>query len=217
VTRAPSASVRFPEVTMAFWISRVSVTIPGEIVGQMLNQMYLHRSGRVIVATLLCFIATLMLRRGTRALLQVTFWSAVFWMSILSAVLAEAIDTSMGVGDIGAILLIAILLVFSFLISYRMTRTISAPADSPSNEAFFWATAALAQTFGSASADWIIDPGGPGCGRALIAITLGILATIGLYAYTRISRAVLFWIAFTLSGTGAALGGHIIANSFVAT
>jgi uncharacterized membrane-anchored protein len=108
VTRAPSASVRFPEVTMAFWISRVSVTIPGEIVGQMLNQMYLHRSGRVIVATLLCFIATLMLRRGTRALLQVTFWSAVFWMSILSAVLAEAIDTSMGVGDIGAILLIAI-------------------------------------------------------------------------------------------------------------
>jgi uncharacterized membrane-anchored protein len=98
-----------------------------------------------------------------------------------------------------------------------MTRTISAPADSPSNEAFFWATATLAQTFGSASADWIIDPGGPGCGRALIAITLGILATIGLYAYTRISRAVLFWIAFTLSGTGAALGGHIIANSFVAT
>ena len=217
MTRAPSASARFPEVTMAFWISRVSVTIPGEIVGQMLNQMYLHRSGRVIVATLLCFIATLMLRRGTRALLQVTFWSR--------RVLDEYTECGAGGGnrhlDGGGRhrrnSADCHLLVFSFLISYRMTRTISAPADSPSNEAFFWATAALAQTFGSASADWIIDPGGPGCGRALIAITLGILATIGLYAYTRISRAGLFWIAFTLSGTGAALGGHIIANSFVAT
>jgi uncharacterized membrane-anchored protein len=128
-------------------------------------------------------------------------------------VLAEATDISMGVGDIGAILLIAILLIFSFVICCRLTGNLPGPTDGSNVRGFFWATAMLAQTAASACADWIVDPSGPSEHLSVAAIALGIVATIGLYLWTRMPRAVLFWYAFVLSGTGAALGGHAVGTS----
>jgi uncharacterized membrane-anchored protein len=119
----------------------------------------------------------------------------------------------MGVGDIGAILLIAILLIFSFVICCRLTGNLPGPMDSSNVRGFFWATAMLAQTVASACADWIIDPGGPSERLAISVIALGIAATIGIYSCTRMPRSVLFWAAFVLSGTVAALGGHVVLKS----
>jgi uncharacterized membrane-anchored protein len=141
------------------------------------------------------------------------FWSAAFLLSVLGAVLAGATDISMGGGDIGAILLIAILLIFSFVICYRLTGILPGPTNGPNDRGFFWATAMLAQAVASACADWIMDPGGPSERLAIAVIALGIAATIGLHLCTRMPRSVLFWFAFVLSGTGAALGGHVVMKS----
>jgi uncharacterized membrane-anchored protein len=119
----------------------------------------------------------------------------------------------MGVGDIGTVLLIAILLIFSFVICYRLTGHLPSPTDGSNVRGFFWTTAMLAQTVASACADWIIDPSGPWERLTLAVIALGIVATIGLYSCTRMPRSILFWFAFVLSGTGAALGGHVVVNS----
>jgi hypothetical protein len=129
------------------------------------------------------------------------------------AVLAEATDVSMGIGDIGAVLLIAILLIFSFVICYRLTGHLPGPTDGSNVRGFFWTTAMLGQTVASACADWVLDPGGPPERVAIAVIALGIAATIGLYLFTRVPRAVLFWSAFVLSGTVAALGGHFVMKS----
>jgi uncharacterized membrane-anchored protein len=141
------------------------------------------------------------------------FWSAAFLLSLLGAVLAEAADVSMGIGDLGPLLLIATLLIFSFVICYRLTGNLPGPTDGSDVRGFFWATAMLAQTVASAGADWIIDPGGPSERLAIAVIALGIAATIGVYSYTRMPRSVLFWAAFVLSGTVAALGGHAVLKS----
>ncbi|WP_157450369.1 hypothetical protein [Bradyrhizobium sp. ARR65] len=61
--------------------------------------------------------------------------------------------------------------------------------------------------------DWIIDPGGPSERLAIAVIAIGIAATVGLYLCTPIPRSVLFWSAFDLSGTWAALGGHVLMKS----
>jgi uncharacterized membrane-anchored protein len=202
-----------PEFSAAFWTNWLLAAMAGEIAGHALNHIYLHRSGRVIVALMMCFVAISILQGATRWLPRVIFWSAAFLLSLLGAVLAEATDVSMGVGDIGAILLIAILLIFSFVICYRLTGNLPGPTDRSNVRGFFWATAMLAQTVASACADWIIDPGGPSERLAIAAIALGIAATIGLCLCTRLPRSVLFWSAFVLSGTGAALGGHVVVKS----
>jgi uncharacterized membrane-anchored protein len=164
----------------------------------------------VIVALMLCFLAMPVLQGMTRGLPRMIFWSAAFLLSLLGAVLAETTDISMGVGDNGAILLIAILFIFSFVICYRLTGNLPGPADGSDVRGFFWTTAMLAQTIASACADWIIDPGGPPERLAIVVIALGIAAAIGIYSFTRMPRSVLFWPAFVLSGTVAALAGHLV-------
>jgi uncharacterized membrane-anchored protein len=153
------------------------------------------------------------LQGTTRWLPRMIFWSVASLLSLLGAVLAQATDISMGVGDIGAILLIAILLIFSFVICYRLTGNLPGPTDGSNVRGFFWATAMLAQTVASACADWIVEPGGPSARLAIAVIALGIAATIGVYSCTRMPRSVLFWAAFVLSGTVAALGGHVVPKS----
>jgi uncharacterized membrane-anchored protein len=215
--RDATPSARFsivPEVSAAFWASWLLAAMVGEIAGLALNQIYLHRSGRVIVALMLCFLAMSILQGATRRLPRTIFWSGAFLLSLVGAVLAEATDVSMGIGEIGAILLIAILLIFSFVIGYRLTGNLPGPMDGFHVRGFFWTTAMLAQTVASACADWIIDPGGPSERLAIAVIALGTAATIGAYSCTRMPRPVLlFWSAFVLSGTAAALAGHVVLKS----
>jgi uncharacterized membrane-anchored protein len=130
----------------------------GEIAGHALNHIYPHRSGRVIVALMMCLVATSMLQGASRRLPMMTFWSAAFLLSLLGIVLAEATDVSMGVGDIGAALFIAILLTFSFLICSRLTGNLPGPMDGSNVRGFFWATAMLAQTVASACAEGAPPP-----------------------------------------------------------
>ncbi|RXG86222.1 hypothetical protein [Bradyrhizobium vignae] len=196
-----------PDVTIAFWRNRVLAAAGGGILGEALNRIYLHRSGRVIVALLLCFSGALVLRAATRQFRRATFWSAMFAAGVLSAVLARTIDEALGLGDAAASLQIVPLLVISFVICYRKTGAFGALTDRPVDELFFWPIAAIAQTLASALADWTVDPGGPGYGRALPVIAFGLLTTIALALFTRVPRAALFWIVFLLTGLGAALGG----------
>ena len=211
---APSVGTSIvPEFSAAFWINWVLAAMAGEIAGHALNHIYLHRSGRVIVVLMVCFLAMSILQGATRRLPRMIFWSAAFLLSLLGAVLARTTDISMGGGDIGAILLIAVLLIFSFVICYRLTGDLPGPTNVSNVRGFFWATALLAQTLASACADWILDPGGPSEPIAIAVIALGVAATIGLRSCTRMPGSVLFWSIFVLSGTGAALGGHVVLRS----
>ena len=199
-----------PDFSAVFWTYWFLAAMSGEIAGNALNHIYLHRSGRVIVALMLCFLAVSILQGTPLRLPRTMFWSAAFLLSVLGAVLAQATDISVGIGDIGAIALIDILFIFSFVICYRLTGTFPGPTDRSNVRGFFWTTAMLAQTVASACADWIVDPGGPSPHLAIAVIALGIAATIGLYSCTRIPRTLLFWAAFVLSGTAAALGGNVV-------
>jgi uncharacterized membrane-anchored protein len=201
-----------PEFSVTFWTNWPLAAMAGEIAGRALNHIYLHRSGRVIIALMLCFLAMSILQGAIRWVPRMMFWSAAFLLSVMGAVLAEATDISMGVGDIGPILLIAILLIFSFVICYRLNGNLPGPTDGSNVRGFFWASAMLAQTVASACANWIIDPGGPSERLAIAVIALAIAATIGVYSCTRMPSPILFWSAFLLLGTVAALGGHAVLS-----
>jgi len=59
-TRNGTPSVRtsiVPEFAAASWTYWLVAAMTGEIAGHALDHIYLHRSGRVIVALMLCFLA----------------------------------------------------------------------------------------------------------------------------------------------------------------
>jgi predicted branched-subunit amino acid permease len=104
-TRNGTQSVRtniVTELSAGFWTSWLLAAIAGEMAGQILYHVYPHRSGRVIIALLMCFLATSILQGASRRLPRMMFWSAALSLSLLGAVLARTTDISMGGGDIGA-------------------------------------------------------------------------------------------------------------------
>ena len=79
--------------------------------------------------------------------------------------------------------------------------------NTPRVEIFYWITITFSQTLGTALGDWMADDAGVGFlgGVGIFGAALAVVAA--LYFWTRISRVVLFWVAFILTRPlGATLG-----------
>jgi uncharacterized membrane-anchored protein len=69
---------------------------------------------------------------------------------------------------------------------------------TPKVEAFYWAAITFSQTLGTALGDWMADSG-LGYGGGALVFAAGLAVIIGLYFSTKVSRVLLFWVAFILS------------------
>lgn len=113
------------------------------------------------------------------------------------------------------------LVLASLAIWYWSERTISVDTVStPKVELFYWTTITFSQTLGTALGDWMAaDASDPAAttgalglgyvgGAMVFAAALAVVAA--LYFWTRVSRVVLFWIAFILTRPlGATVGDFL--------
>jgi len=114
----------------------------------------------------------------------------------------------MGIGYAGgSALLFACVMVI--LIVWRLTcGTVSVVnITSARMEGFYWATILASNTLGTALGDFVSDALGFGFAGGAVFFTGLIFCIALLYAFTRISHALLFWAAFILTRPlGATLG-----------
>ncbi|WP_406707180.1 hypothetical protein [Tunturiibacter gelidoferens] len=76
---------------------------------------------------------------------------------------------------------------------------------TPKAEMFYWLTILFSNTLGIALGDWTSEGTGFGGGVFLFIVLLAVIAA--LYFFTKISRTVLFWMAFILTRPlGASMG-----------
>jgi uncharacterized membrane-anchored protein len=206
-------SPTLPRVTLAFWATKLLVTVPAEMIGQIINQW-----GKLLLwpatATLIivAFVGAAGCRIASVRLAGGAFWTATFGITILTTVLAERVDITLGIGDVPACLHLAIVLLLCFVLDYRITGTVPMLPYGWRQEPFFWTGAVLAQMFASAVADWLLDPGGPGVGLAVGPLAAGILMASALYFFKPVSRAIVFWAAFVLAGVAGALAGQMLLD-----
>ncbi|HZT52705.1 MAG TPA: hypothetical protein VFA22_12255, partial [Stellaceae bacterium] len=81
---------------------------------------------------------------------------------------------------------------------------------TPRAEAFYWAAITVSQTLGTALGDWMADSGGLGYGGGALVFAAGIVAAVGLYFWTSVSRVLLFWATFILTRPlGATVGDFL--------
>ena len=202
-----------PGVTLVFWAARLLVTVPAQMIGQIINQwgkplLWPATAALIIVA----FAGAAGGRIASVRLAGAAFWTATFGVTVLTTVLAERLDQTLGIGDIPACLHLAVVLLICFVLDYRITGTVPMLPYGWRQEPFFWAVAVLAQMFASAVADWLLDPGGPGAGLAVGPLAAGILMASALYFFKLVSRAIVFWAAFVLAGVAGALAGQMLLD-----
>ncbi len=206
-----STRSKVPEVTLAFWITKVLATTLGETggdaVSMSMNLGYLVASIIFLVVFAVAVSAQVKSRRFSAPL----YWLTIVATTTVGTTMADFADRSLGIGYAGGASLLLALLVTSLWVWYHTLGSIDvATVETPKVEMFYWTTIMFSQTLGTALGDWVADSAGLGYldSALLFGALLAVLAAA--YAWTRISRTLLFWAAFVLTRPLGAVVGDFL-------
>ena len=208
---AEQSLTKVPEVTLIFWMIKIAATTLGETGGDAVSMSmhlgYLVGTGIFAVLFLLAVAAQI----KAKAFHPFLYWTTIIATTTVGTTLADYADRSLGIGYAGGASLLFTLLMLSLFVWYWSLGTISvASVSSPKAELFYWVTIMFSQTLGTALGDWTADTAGLGYdGGALIFSALLALVAVAYYR-SRVSRTVLFWIAFVLTRPLGAVVGDFL-------
>jgi len=208
---ASEGTSKVPEVTLGFWIVKILATTLGETGGDAvtmsMNLGYLV--GTAIFAAI--FAAAVAAQMGARRFHPLLYWTVILATTTVGTTLADFVDRSLGIGYLGGTSLLAALLVASLAIWYRTMGTVSiASINSKRAETFYWVTIMFSQTLGTALGDWMADSTGLGYAGGALVFAAGLAVTTAACFWTKVSRTVLFWVAFVLTRPlGATVGDFL--------
>src|SRR5467141_398571 len=190
-------TTKVPEVTLGFWIIKILATTLGETGGDAvtmsMNLGYL--AGTAIFAAI--FAAAVATQINAKRFHPFLYWTVIVATTTVGTTLADFVDRSLKIGYLGGSSLLAALLVASLALWHRTMGTVSiASINSKSAETFYWVTIMFSQTLGTALGDWTADSTGLGYAGGALAFAAGLAVVTAAYFWTKISRTVLFWVAF---------------------
>lgn len=210
-----NAVAKVPAVTLGFWLIKIAATTLGETGGDWvtmsLNLGYLVGTG--IFAALFVVLVALQVRSSRFH--AFVYWATIVATTTLGTTMADFFDRSIGVGYPGGASIVGLLLVASLFAWHRVEGTVAiASVATPRAEWFYWVTILFSQTLGTALGDWTAgdDRGGLALGYENAALIFGgaLLVVAALYLWTRVSRTLLFWLAFVLTRPlGATVGDFL--------
>lgn len=203
--------IKVPEVTLLFWLIKIAATTLGETGGDAvtmsMNLGYLIGTGIFAIVFLVAVSAQI----RARAFHPVLYWVTIVATTTVGTTMADFADRSLGIGYAGGSSALFLLLLISLATWYRTMGSVSVGAvSSPKAEMFYWVTIMFSQTLGTALGDWTASTAGLGYeGSALVfGALLGLVAAA--YYWTRLSRTLLFWVAFILTRPLGAVVGDFL-------
>jgi uncharacterized membrane-anchored protein len=202
---------KVPAVTLTFWIIKIAATTLGETggdaVSMSMNLGYLV--GSAIFLTL--FVAAVAVQISAKQFHPLLYWATIIATTTLGTTVADFADRSLGIGYAGGSSILLVLLAASLLIWNRSLGSVSVDTvNSRKAETYYWITILFSQTLGTALGDWTADTEGLGYGGGVLVFAglLGLVAAA--YFLTKISRTLLFWIAFVLTRPLGAVIGDLL-------
>ncbi|HEV7699849.1 MAG TPA: hypothetical protein VGO43_06445 [Pyrinomonadaceae bacterium] len=219
---------KVPEVTLVFWIVKILCTSVGEIGADALTMSYFgettenvdpfwHEYGYLIGAGifLVVFLIAVGVQIFARKFHPVIYWTTIVATTLLGTALADYFTRSEGFGYYWGSAILLTLVLLSLAAWKLVTGTIDiASVRTARSEIFYWVTIMFSQTLGTALGDYVAAGEGKGLGLGYLtsgAIFGGMMVVLAILAFsTKISRTVLFWIAFILTRPlGAVTGDYL--------
>jgi uncharacterized membrane-anchored protein len=205
---------KLPEITFLFWVMKICATTLGETAGDLLSmtlKVGYAASSLILLGLLLCALVTQLMSKTYHPPL---YWTVILLTSTAGTTMSDYMDRTLGLGyATGSSMLTAILLaIFAFWrysgesFSVDNIRTLKV-------ELLYWTAILFSNTLGTALGDFLADDSGLGFAGGAFLIG-GLLALIVIAAfYTRISKALLFWIAFVLTRPFGATFGDVLTKT----
>lgn len=220
--RLNDAVSKVPAVTLTFWVIKILATTLGETGGDAVSMTWLGETtstagnngvngylvGTAIFGILLLALVWLQIR--ARRFSPWLYWTTIIASTTAGTTLADFATRSIGLGYPGGSLLLFSLVLIS-LFSWRQTLgTVDVNRiDTARAETFYWITITFSQTLGTALGDWVAD-GSFGYSGAALLFSAALAVLVALYYFTKVSRVMLFWVAFILTRPlGATVGDFL--------
>ena len=201
------------QVTVAFWIMKVCATTLGETAGDLLSMTMNVGYAFSSILLLSLFLGTLALQLLSRRFQPVLYWSVILTTSTAGTTMSDYMDRTLGLGYAkGSLILVTCLL--GVLAAWHLSEnTLSVNnIQTIRAELFYWVAILFSNTLGTALGDFLADDSGLGFfgGAALIG---GLILLVALASYmTRLSRVMLFWVAFVLTRPFGATFGDLLTK-----
>lgn len=210
---------KVPEVTLVFWIIKIAATTLGETGGDAVTMTWLHadvhphNGGYLIGAGIFAavFVAAVIAQIMERKFNPWVYWIAIVASTTVGTVLADFFDRSLGIGYTGGASILLACVLGSLALWYVTLGSVNVQTvATPKVELFYWVTITFSQTLGTALGDWIADDGGLGYQGGALVFAAALVVVAMLYYWTRVSRVLLFWVAFILTRPlGATVGDFL--------
>jgi uncharacterized membrane-anchored protein len=204
---------KIPALTLLFWVMKITATTLGETGGDLLAQTLGVGYG---ISTLIFFGFFLVTVGGQLAVnryIPALYWSVIVATSTAGTTMSDFMDRTLGLGYmLGALILVSILALI--LLCWKLLeKDLSVQhIRTRRGELFYWAAILFSNTLGTALGDFLADDSGLGFGGSAALISAVLLLVIGAYFLTRISRVLLFWIAFVLTRPFGATFGDLLTK-----
>ncbi len=204
---------KLPQITVAFWIMKICATTLGETAGDLLSMTLNIGYAISSIILLLFFFSTLSLQLFSKKYHPVIYWAVILATSTAGTTMSDFMDRSLGLGYAFGSLILVTLLIATLIIWQKTEKSLSVTnIKSLRAEIFYWTAILFSNTLGTALGDFLADNSGLGfIGGAVLVGSLLILIVLAYY-FTKISRVVLFWLAFVLTRPFGATFGDLLTK-----
>ena len=201
---------KLAQVTAWFWIIKITATTLGETFSDYLAHPEGLALGYATTASIVIglFFVTLFLQLRANKHSAVLFWLVILSTSVAGTSISDFLDRTLKMGYPAGSAMLASILLFIFWLWKRQGGQLHvASIQTRRDETFYWVAILISNTLGTALGDFLADSSGLGFAGGAGVIGALLVVTLLLYVFTRVSRVLLFWVAFILTRPfGATLG-----------
>ncbi len=205
---------KLPKITLYFWIMKICATTLGETAGDLLSMTLKvgYAASSLILVSL--FAVALGAQLKSKVHHAFLYWAVILATSTAGTTMSDYMDRTLKLGYMkGSILLVSILMIVLAAWKYSEGSLSVEHIKTRKAELFYWFAILFSNTLGTALGDFLADDSGLGFagGAALIGGLLGVII-LGFY-FTKISRVLLFWLAFILTRPFGATVGDVLTKA----
>ncbi|WP_052190179.1 hypothetical protein [Streptomyces sp. NRRL S-1824] len=223
---------KLPEVTLAFWITKIAATTLGETAGDLFAQTLGLGYFLTTIALFLIFVVTLVVQLRSRRYTPFFYWTVILSTSMAGTTMSDFMNrdasakflsngtTSLGWGPQGlglgypegAAILVSILV--AVFIVWKLTGMTFVIRDIVTfrGEALFWSAILVSNTLGTSMGDFLSDSSGLGYAGGAALVTSALVVLVVLMPVSAVPNVLLFWIAFVLTRPLGATAGDFLTK-----
>jgi uncharacterized membrane-anchored protein len=192
------AMSKVPEVTVAFWVTKVLTTGMGETASDFLFQHLAPPVGLAI--GLIGLVMALVLQFRAPQYVPWIYWFAVAMVSVFGTMAADAAHVGAGIPYSASTAFFLVVLAVIFAGWYRSEKTLSIHSiHTRRRESFYWATVLTTFALGTAAGDLTAKT--LNMGYLPSAVAFGVIIAVPLVAHQwlRANAIATFWFAYVVT------------------